>query len=138
MTATTSQARRGAGLLIVRPKDEKILLVKRAADLRSPGHWGVPGGHMEPGETEAETALREGIEELGGLPLLEVHAATEPSWHAPGPFFAFATFLAVLAEEDWEPRLNLENVDWGWFDPGRLPSPLMPGTRKALKDLLGR
>lgn len=29
------------------------------------GHWGCPKGHMEPGETEQETALREIFEETG-------------------------------------------------------------------------
>lgn len=29
------------------------------------GHWGFPKGHMEPGETERETALREIFEETG-------------------------------------------------------------------------
>ena len=29
------------------------------------GHWGFPKGHMEPGETECQTALREIHEEVG-------------------------------------------------------------------------
>lgn len=34
------------------------------------GHYGFPKGHMEPGETEEETALREIFEEVGLRPTL--------------------------------------------------------------------
>lgn len=34
------------------------------------GHYGFPKGHMEPGETEKETALREVAEEVGLRPVL--------------------------------------------------------------------
>jgi len=34
------------------------------------GHYGFPKGHMEPGETEEQTALREIWEEVGIRPLL--------------------------------------------------------------------
>ena len=34
--------------------------------IRDPyGHWGFPKGHLEPGETPAEAALRETLEETG-------------------------------------------------------------------------
>ena len=37
---------------------EKVLLIKDTAN-----HWGFPKGHVEPGETEVETAKRETKEE---------------------------------------------------------------------------
>jgi len=40
---------------------DKILLVRRADN----GRWAVPGGYMEPGETAAEAAAREVLEETG-------------------------------------------------------------------------
>ena len=39
----------------------RILLVKRADN----GHWAVPGGYMEPGESVAEACVREVWEESG-------------------------------------------------------------------------
>ncbi|MDL2225526.1 NUDIX domain-containing protein [Eubacteriales bacterium OttesenSCG-928-M02] len=49
---------KSCGAVIV--KGEKVLLIRHIA-----GHWGFPKGHMEPGETERETALREIGEETG-------------------------------------------------------------------------
>ncbi len=43
---------------------QAVLLVRR----RNPpdaGLWGYPGGHVEPGESEAEAAIRELLEETG-------------------------------------------------------------------------
>ncbi|HUY30354.1 MAG TPA: NUDIX domain-containing protein [Acidimicrobiales bacterium] len=37
------------------------------------GRWIQPGGHLEPGETPAQAALREAVEETG-LPLRHAHA----------------------------------------------------------------
>ena len=39
----------------------KVLMVKH----RAGGHWAFPKGHVEKGETEAETAMREVMEETG-------------------------------------------------------------------------
>lgn len=43
---------------IVMNTNEEILLV-----LHNAGHWGLPKGHMEEGETEVQTAIREVKEE---------------------------------------------------------------------------
>jgi 8-oxo-dGTP diphosphatase len=50
------------GCLAVVRRGEKILLVQRA---KPPGigKWGFPGGHLEPGETASECAVRELREE---------------------------------------------------------------------------
>jgi 8-oxo-dGTP pyrophosphatase MutT (NUDIX family) len=43
-----------------------LLLTRRAADLRAHGsQWALPGGRCDPGETQAEAALRELHEEVG-------------------------------------------------------------------------
>lgn len=43
-----------------------VLLTRRAPSLRSHGgQWALPGGRCDPGETPAQTALREMHEELG-------------------------------------------------------------------------
>lgn len=51
------------------------------------GSWGLPGGHIDPGETEEVTAAREVVEETG----LEVRAVgkvaqTEDDFVVPGQY----------------------------------------------------
>lgn len=122
----------GAGLLIVRHKDGKILMTRRAAGESSPGYWDFAGGGVEEGETELEAAVREGREELGGLPGLKVD--TEPFWWAPNPFFAFALFLAQMGPsgDGWEPHLSDEHDNYGWFDRRGLPSPILEGAEAGI------
>jgi 8-oxo-dGTP pyrophosphatase MutT (NUDIX family) len=47
---------KSCGCIII--ENEKVLLVQEME-----GHWGFPKGHVEPGETEAQTAIRETKEE---------------------------------------------------------------------------
>ena len=53
---------KSCGALIVRRQDSEpqILLIKHNG-----GHWAFPKGHVEAGETEEQTALREVKEETG-------------------------------------------------------------------------
>src|SRR3954468_16058273 len=55
-------ARPVAAVLAVVARDERILLVRRA-NAPDAGLWGFPGGKIEFGETVAEAALRELLEE---------------------------------------------------------------------------
>lgn len=126
----------GAGLLIMR-SDGRMLLTRRGPFETSPGYWDAPGGGVEAGETHLQTAIREGREELGGLPKLDI--ATEPIWWAPSPFFAFATFPAKLdaSWEGWEPTLSNEHDAYGWFSPADLPKPMLEGLQHILRQLFG-
>lgn len=123
----------GAGLMIFRPKDGKVLMTRRSPLESSPGYWDFTGGKVEPGETHLQAAIREGQEELGGLPRL--HIATEPVWWAPNPFFAFALFYAQMdpSGDSWEPVLNDEHDLYEWFLPTRLPTPSLPGAIAGVK-----
>lgn len=47
--------------MIIFDKDKKVLLQKRA----DVGLWGIPSGHVEPGETVTNAAHREVFEETG-------------------------------------------------------------------------
>jgi mutator protein MutT len=49
---------------VVRDALGRLLLVQRAQE-PSQGHWSLPGGRVEPGETPAEAASREVAEETG-------------------------------------------------------------------------
>jgi ADP-ribose pyrophosphatase YjhB (NUDIX family) len=64
-----------AGAIAVRGK--KVLIVRAK---RSPGDWTFPKGHVEPGESLAETACRELAEEAGvsGRAVRQVGVSTFP------------------------------------------------------------
>lgn len=46
-------------------RDNKILLTKRAQQLREGGKWAIPGGYIERDETTLEAVMREVLEETG-------------------------------------------------------------------------
>lgn len=56
------QPRVGVGI-IVRRNDEVLLL--RRKNVHGEGTWSTPGGHLDPGETPEECAVREVREETG-------------------------------------------------------------------------
>ena len=51
------------GAAIVR--DGRVLAARRTAPASAAGRWEFPGGKVEPGETEADSLVREIDEELG-------------------------------------------------------------------------
>jgi len=61
----TKRYRLVAGVYAMR--DGYILMLERARGMMI-GFWSVPGGHVEPGETPQEAAVRELFEEAGLTP----------------------------------------------------------------------
>lgn len=108
----------------------RMLLIRRlnppAADL-----YAFPGGRAEPGETPAETALREFFEETGiqaANPRLFATYDLKGENDAPDrrTHFFLSVFL-VEAEDDAEPEAADDATEAGWFTPdevlGGLPAP---------------
>ena len=77
------------------------------------GHWGFPKGHVEPGETERETAAREIWEETG-LRVRFIEGFRETDTHAlvregrPGTVKDIVYFLAVCDDPAFCPRDTAE------------------------------
>jgi len=123
----------GCGAAILR--EGRLLLVLR---LRQPeaGHWGLPGGKVDPGEPTRATAAREIAEELGLtitpgrlLCIAEtIDAGDGRHWVAP-----------VYLVEDCEGEPAVMEPDklggCGWFALDALPSPLTAATLAALETL---
>ncbi|MEQ8484672.1 MAG: NUDIX domain-containing protein [Pseudomonadales bacterium] len=112
---------------------ERLLLCQRPEGKRHAGLWEFPGGKVLDGESFADAARREMIEELG------VHARTVAGelgrFQDEGSEFLIH-FLQV--EIDGEPIAH-EHQAIGWFLPepaGRLA--LAPADRRFVDSLLGR
>jgi mutator protein MutT len=136
-------ARNSAVLAVLLDGDAgpEVLLTRRAAHLRNHrGEISFPGGRMDPGETPAETAVREAAEEVGLDPALVVvhgeldHLSTVVSNSYIVPVVASVagrpTLVAAPQEVDrvlWVPLAELARADTyreEWWGAPPLDRPL--------------
>lgn len=111
-----------------------FLLVMRSQEVMDPGVLGIPGGRIEPGETEEAAAVQETTEELGPLPPMKL---VDRDVYTSGDF-SYVTFLALMsgaAAKDWKPELNWENDAWLWVDLSDLAGirEIHPNVRRVLE-----
>lgn len=128
----TEAPRLGVGAFI-RDAAGRLLLVQRRREPEA-GHWGLPGGKVDFGETIEAAVLREIEEELGvtlrldGLLCLvdQIDRAAGSHWVAP-------VYRAVIAAGDPVNREPAALAAIGWFTLDALPQPLTLATRVALE-----
>ncbi len=116
----------------------ECLVLRRAAGAKRPGSWETVHGHIEAGETPADAARRELIEETGLPPLrlynlsrVDLFYQHHPDEVALVPVFAaFVDAVAAL-------RLGAEHDRSEWLAPMEARARFTwPRERRALDDLL--
>jgi len=125
LNSTTEQpAKRpeaGVGVLILR--GSQVLLGKRLG-AHGEGYYAPPGGHIEAGESIAQTARREVVEECG-LEIVNIRLASVGTY-CIGDNHYYVDVDVVCESLTGEP-LNLEPdrcEGWAWNDLDAFPSPL--------------
>ncbi len=106
------------------------MLIQRADN----GHWGLPGGHVEPGESVAQAAVREVLEETGFAVevgrLIGVYSDPErqtvESSSGECSQFVNLCFEARVTGEVGRPTTPEETLDRGFFPLDALPEPFVP------------
>ncbi|MGD9869117.1 MAG: NUDIX hydrolase [Hyphomicrobiales bacterium] len=140
-TDPVPQRRFAASIAVFR--DGQVLLAQRSkAGTR--GLWSLPGGHVEPGETQEQTALRELSEEtgvsgrvIGVTSVIEFAVKSEVS----EIHYELTSFYGEWLSGEPEARSDCMGVKWA--DPEELvEAEMTPGTpaviRKAARLLAGR
>lgn len=89
------------------------------------GEWELPGGRLDPGESEADALVREIREELGVVATLGARLADEPFEVIPGRVVRIVSYGCAIQGGDTL-RISDEHIDllWAPVDTlGDLPIP---------------
>ncbi|WP_410793620.1 NUDIX hydrolase [Kribbella sp. C-35] len=125
-----------AAYVIVRREDE-VLLLLRANTGYMDGHWAVPAGHVERGESVVAAAVRELKEEVG-LDVDAADLAPVTAMHRTGgngdPIDERVDFFFMASKWTGEPRLMEPEKAAGldWYPLDKLPDPLVPHEARVL------
>ena len=103
---------KSCGALVVRREEDKyfVLMIRHKAK----GNRSFPKGHVEQGETEYETALREVMEETSSrIAIVSDFRSTVQYSPAPGVMKEVVYFLAFTTNADSRPREGeIAEVEW--------------------------
>ena len=135
-------------MFVTRHGGREVLVLHRSP--AQGGYWHVVAGGVEAGETPAEAAARELLEETGlvaevsaGIEATEYcYALTEEpaerrNRYDPSVAQVEVTCFAAAAPDDWEPTLDWEHDAHLWCTPEDAFTTLRwPDTARALRQLL--
>ena len=123
--------------VLIFDQEGKVLLQKRSDVLK----WGIPSGHVEPGETVEHAAIREVYEETGLKIKVErlIGVYSDPQsqvFHYPdgrNVHFITTYFLASVSGGQLKADL-VESMEVAFFSPQSLPEDLIMMNANWLKD----
>ena len=109
-------------------REGRVLLAVRR-DLRG---WELPGGHLRPGESDADALAREVCEETG----LEIEIERRVGDYQRTGFRPHVAGVFACRVHAGELRPSPETPRLAWFDARRPPATLFPWYREPLADAL--
>lgn len=126
--------------VVARDEKGRVLLIQRADDLT----WGLPGGHVEAGETWSQAALRECQEETGWLvritEIFGVYSNPKTQLHiypnGQRAHFMSVVFAAEVVEKVAEP--SNESAAVAFFDVNELRDSIFPADMPVFEALVSR
>lgn len=122
-----------AGVLFVAPDGDVLLLRRSGAEANFAGHWALPGGGVDAGETPEVAADREVGEEMG----VKVHGPKKPLDQRRTPNDMIFTTYAQPVAEKFAPKLNSEHSGYVWTPMDMLPEPMHPAVKATLSERVG-
>jgi ADP-ribose pyrophosphatase YjhB (NUDIX family) len=130
--------------MTIRPGVSAVILTADGILLhrRNDNHlWGLPGGAVEVGESVSAAVVREVREETGldvePVRLIGVYSSPDLGQVVTYPdgnviHYVSSSFECVVRGGTL--ALNEESLEFGWFDPDRLPEDMMPMHRIRIFD----
>ena len=121
-----------AGVPVLLEREGRLLLMRRAGTGFFDGLYSLPGGHVEPGESVRQTAVREMREEVG-VEIAPDELACLGVVHRLSDTNRIDFFLRA-GRFSGEPRIcEPDKCDaLGWFERDRLPADTVAYVREAL------
>jgi ADP-ribose pyrophosphatase YjhB (NUDIX family) len=118
------------GVRVIVVEDGRVLLVRHGYE----AGWHLPGGGVDRGETAADAAAREIMEEAG-VKVLETPRLIGLCFNEPfGGRDHVAVYVVTRLRRGPEPRTGYEIAERGWFPIDALPQGATPGTLRRLAE----
>jgi 8-oxo-dGTP pyrophosphatase MutT (NUDIX family) len=124
MLNTKNNRKIAAGVLIKCRETNKVLLLLRNDKAYEPNTWSMVSGGIESGEEVLEGLKREVKEEISIDPnIIEYEFVGITYSKSKNLDFHY---YKGFTNTEFIPKLDYENLDWGWFDKDNLPENLYP------------